>query len=273
MNVEHSRYANLPNWFLVRDSHLNMVKNWEVENVTKGRLFSPGSNHPKTSRAYCSTKDWPNAKFPNNNHSEMIPKILSERPFEGGIALCPSNDISNIAQLSQSQQYVMAEQSANNMVGIAERALRDNSSLMKMVLMEYPTRADSTRLNQVVQHANKVLREYVGNSRYKEQILVGNLGNMKFSNPKEMVERFGPTNSSPWYDGIHFRGKRGKALYTESIVAAVRATSWMNKRKPERETSSPPNPPFTLPRNPVRQSVIKHTKTTPTYNSFEVLLN
>ena len=165
----------------------------------------------------------------------------------------------------------MAEKSAKNMVLMAERALRDNSSLMKMVLMEYPTRAHSTLLDQVVQHANKVLRENVGKSMYKEQILVGNMGKMKFSNTKEMVKRFGPTNSSPWFDGIHFRGKRGKTLYTESIVAAVRATSWMNKRKPERETSSPLNPPFILPRNPVRQSVIKHTMTT--CNSFDVLLN
>ena len=130
-----------------------------LENIIKGRLLCPGSTHPKTSRALLLYKILPNAKFPNNNHSEIIHRILSERPFEGGIALCPSNDISNIAQLQQEQQYAMAEKSAKNMVVIAERALRDNSSLMKMVLMEYPTRADSTLLDQVVQHANKVLRE------------------------------------------------------------------------------------------------------------------
>ena len=167
----------------------------------------------------------------------------------------------------------MAEKSAKNMVRVAEGALRDNRSLMKMVLMEYPTRADSTGLDKVVQHANKVLREYVDKSRYKDQILVGSMGNLKFSNSKEMVERFGPTNSSPWYDGIHFRGKKGKTLYTESIVAAVRATSWMNKRKPEREASSSLTPPFTAPRNPVRQPEASYTRAAPTSNSFEVLLN
>ena len=139
------------------------------------------------------------------------------------------------------------------------------------MLMEYPTRADSSQLDQVVQHANKALRERVGNSRYKEQILIGNMGSLNYSNNKEMVDRFGPTNSSPRYDGIHFRGKKGKSLYTESVVAAVRATSWMDRRKPERK--SPSTSSFTSPRNSVRLGQVRGTQIIPTYNSFEVLSN
>ena len=41
------------------------------------------------------------------------------------------------------EQYTMAGQSARNMVGVAERALRDNSTLEKLVMVEYPPRADS----------------------------------------------------------------------------------------------------------------------------------
>ena len=130
------------------------------------------------------------------------------------------------------------------MVSIAEKALRDNKTLMKIVLMEYQTRADSSLLDKVVQHANQALRDRVGNYRYKEQILIGNMGSLNYFNAREMVDRFGPTNSSPRYDGIHFRGKKGKSLYTESVVAAVRASSWMDRRKPERKApSTPPSSP------------------------------
>ena len=274
MKVQHSRYVNLPNWFLVGDSHLNTLNNREVEKATKGKLFCPGFARPKEGRAYCSTNDWPNARFPANSHSEIIPKILSERRYEGGIVLCPTNDISNIAMFPQVQQFTMAEKSAQNIVNIVEKALEGNKALMKTVLMEYPTRADSTMMNQVVLHANKALRGCVGKSRYRDQILIGNMGNLNFSNTKEMVDRFGPTNSSARYDGIHFRGNKGKSLYTESVVAAVRATSWMDKRKPEREASSSSYiPSFMSPRNPVRQGGAREAGATPVYNSFEVLSN
>ena len=188
--------------------------------------------------------------------------------------MCPTNNISNIAKFPQVQQFNMAEKSAQNMVKIVEKSLEGNKTLMKIVLMEYPTRADSTMMNQVVLHANKALRSFVGKSRYKDQILIGNMGNLNFSNTKEMVDRFGPTNSSSRYDGIHFRGNKGKSLYTECVVAAVRATSWMDKRKPEREASSTSYiPSFTSPRNPVRQGEVREAGATPTYNSFEVLSN
>ena len=186
--------------------------------------------------------------------------------------MCPTNDITNIKTFPQAQQYTMAERSAKNMVSIAEKALRDNTTLMKIVLMEYPTRADSSLLDKVVVHANNSLRGRVGNSRYKEQILIGNMGSLNYSNTREMVDRFGPTNSSPRYDGIHFRGRKGKTLYTESVEAAVRATSWMDKRKPEREASSTSfTPSITSPRNPVRQEGAREV--TPVYNSFEILSN
>ena len=84
-------------------------KNWEVDNIIKGRLLCPGSTNPKTSRALLLYKRLPNAKFPNNNHSEIIHRILSERPFEDGIVLCPSNDISNIAQIQPNNLPSIAE--------------------------------------------------------------------------------------------------------------------------------------------------------------------
>ena len=125
IQIKHSKYVNLPNWFMIGDSHLNSVKPWMVEKATGGKLFCPGSIHPKEGRAYCSTRQWPNAKFPHNNHTDMVPRLLSQRPFKGGIILASGNDISNLAALDRNEQYTMAAQSARNMVGVAERAWRN----------------------------------------------------------------------------------------------------------------------------------------------------
>ena len=135
IQINHSKYVNLPNWFMIGDSHLNSVNPRMVEKATGGKLFCPGSIHPKEGRAYCSTRQWPNAKFPHNNHTDMVPRLLSQRPFKGGIILSPGNDISNLAALDRNEQYTMAAQSARNMVGVAERALRDNSTLEKLVMV------------------------------------------------------------------------------------------------------------------------------------------
>ena len=156
----------------------------------------------------------------------MVPRLLSQRPFKGGIILAPGNDISNLANFSEAEQY---SQSALNMVKVAERALENNSTLEKIVLVEYPPRADSVHLALATEHANQALRETVDRSRFRQQIGVGNMNKLKFSNKDEMVARFGPQNRNPRYDGIHFRGRQGKHI--ESNIAAVRATSSITEPK------------------------------------------
>ena len=37
--VEHSRYVDLPNWFMVGDSHLNIIDNRMVEKATKRKVI------------------------------------------------------------------------------------------------------------------------------------------------------------------------------------------------------------------------------------------
>ena len=112
----------------------------------------------------------------------MVPRLLSQRHFKGGIILSPGNDISNLAALDRNEQYTMAAQSARNMVGVAERALRDNSTLEKLVMVEYPPRADNVQLNKITQHANNKLRESVDRSEFKGQIVIGNIDKLKFNN-------------------------------------------------------------------------------------------
>ena len=191
----------------------------------------------------------------------MVPRLLSQRPFKGGIKLAPGNDISNLAPLDRNEQYTMAAQSARNIVGVAERALKDNSTLEKLVMVEYPPRADNVQLNKITQHANNKLRESVDRSEFKGQIVIGNMDKLKFNNKKDMIDRFGPQNQTSWYDGVHFRGNLGKKLYTESIIAAVNATSSISESR------------YVTPRNTLRPRNQQGILPTPTYNKFETLSN
>ena len=264
IKVEHSIYVNLPNWFLIGDSHLNSVKGRMVEKATRGKLFCKGFAHPKQGRAYCSSKNWPNAKYPANNHTDMVPKLLSERPYNGGIILCPGNDISNISHMDKADQYSMAKKSALNMVGVAERALRENPTLKKLVLMEYPHRADNAQLAEISQYSNKVLRSEVNKSELSCQILVGSMGNLKFSSLEEMVDRFGPRNVHPRYDGVHLRGSQGSRIFTECLISAVKATADIDGRRPVGE--------YQMPKNTVRPRQNKTQNTSiSTHNKYNML--
>ena len=98
-------------------------------------------------------------------------------------------------------------------------------------MVEYPPRADSVQLNKVTKHANNKLRDAVDRSEFMGQIVIGNMDTLKFTDKKDMIDKFGPQNQTSWYDGINFRGKLGKQPNTESIIAAVRASSSISEPK------------------------------------------
>ena len=118
---------------MVGANHLNLAKPWMG---TQGKPFCPGAVQPREGRAYCSTREWPNSKFPDNNHTESVPRLLSQWPFKGEIILAPGNTISNLAKFSRVDQYTIAEQSVRKMVQVAERALDNYSTLEGLVIVE-----------------------------------------------------------------------------------------------------------------------------------------
>ena len=177
--------------------------------------------------------------------------------------MCPGNDISNLTKLDKAEQNRMAEKSAVNMLKVAERALEENPTLEKLVLMEYPPRADSEHLAKLSGLSNQALRESVDRSRFRAQIVVGSMANLNYANKDEMIDRFGPTNSHPRFDGVHLRGSKGAHLYTESIMAAVRATEGITKNKQEED--------FVVPRNTVKPQKVWQNTPVSTHNKFNRL--
>ena len=84
-----------PDWgLLVGDSHVKYVNSRTVEKKLKGkRLRNPALTKPKEASAYTTTRYWPEAKFPDSNLEDRVPKLLSEREYKYMITLAPSNNI------------------------------------------------------------------------------------------------------------------------------------------------------------------------------------
>ena len=101
---------NTNNWaLLVGDSHVKTVKSRHIERKLKGnKLRNPAASSPREGSAYTTTRDWPNAHFPNSNLADRVPELLKERSYESIIVLTPSNNITNIDQLDWEDQNKLA---------------------------------------------------------------------------------------------------------------------------------------------------------------------
>jgi hypothetical protein len=95
-----------PLTLLVGDSHLNSVNRREVEKVIgRGpRLIAPGAIRPREDRAYCSTPEWPGARYPQNSLQQMVPELLGERKYTSMIMMAPTNDLTNLTQVRSKQE-------------------------------------------------------------------------------------------------------------------------------------------------------------------------
>ena len=206
---------------LLLDSHVQTVKPRTIERRLRGKLFTPGYTRPKEGRVYCSSRDWPNVKYPENSMDVKVAELLKVRPYRGAVMMAPCNDISNLKDLEHEEQYKMAEKSAHNTVAVVRKALETFPSLDKFLLLEYPPRADSNQLADLTEYANFCLRETVDKSGLGSRIGIKTLDGLYNSSNYHI---FGPTNRGPRFDGIHLRGKRGKHLFTHDIIRALESS-------------------------------------------------
>ena len=181
------------------------------------RLSNPASSKPSDASAYTTTKYWPNAKFPDSNLEERVPKLLSEKRYANLIVLTPSNNIKNIENMPKKQQDQMAVDTPLETLAVIEKALKDNPSLKKVVIVELPPRADSHRLSELTEFSNFVLKGAVEKSKYRNQISIGALDSMYDYSNRDI---FGSMNYHK-YDGIHMHSKLGRQVYSNCVLAAL----------------------------------------------------
>ena len=204
---------------LVGDSHLGSVNLREVGKVLGrgGMLVTPGATRPREDRAYCSTPEWPGARYPNNSLQQMVPELLGERKYSSMIMLAPTNDITNLKEVQSKQERErLAVESAKNTLTIAEKALE---SVDRVLIMEQPVRVDS--LAELSEFSKSKLREFVRSCPLAGRIKIGSSRPDILNNEEKKTEVFGkPTDRKA--DGIHMRGWKGKEFFTETLKEAVK---------------------------------------------------
>ena len=125
-------------------------------------MFTPGLR-AREGRAYCSNKEWANARYPDNNITDMVPQLLnnSTRQYSNLILHASCNDISNLHDKNRNSQQVLAEQSSiNTIAAAAEKALTDFLSLESVLIMERPPQADN--ISELSEHTNNTLNQTEG---------------------------------------------------------------------------------------------------------------
>ena len=234
-------------WTLVLgDSHTKSIDMRKVEANLKGKkLSNPASSKPREASAYTTTKYWPNAKWPESNLEDRVPQLLSEKQYSNLIVLAPSNNIKNTEDMSEDEQNKMGIATPCETLLVVEKALKDNPTLKKAIIVELPPRNDSYRLSDLTEFSNFVLKGAVEKSKYKNQISIATLDSMYDYSNKDI---FGSPNYFK-YDGIHMHGKLGRKVYSSCILMALKSAGLTSS-----ESSTIPNP-------------------TPTHNQFSVLSN
>ena len=211
----HVSKMKFKNTLLVADSHSKYQNPRLIEREALGGqgLFAP-------SRAYCSSQDWPNSYYPENNLKDKIPELLSSREHSLLIFGAPGNDISNIGSIeSQSERYRLAVKSSENCITIAEEALRMFPLLEQVLIHERLPRADS--LSDLSEYANFALSSLVKKSELHNRISVVPMTALHFTTDDKMEDIFGsPTSQS--FDGIHLKGRLGYQLYNDCLISAIK---------------------------------------------------
>ena len=127
--------------------------------------------------------------------------------------------------MDNNKQNELAVKTALDTVTIVEKALEDSTTLKTAVIVELPPRADSHRPADLTEFSNFALKAAVEKSALRGQISLASLDTLYSYSEQDI---FGSPNS-PFYDGIHMRGRHGG---TNCIVTAVAAAGLSNNQRP-----------------------------------------
>ena len=130
----------------------------------------------------------------------------------------PTVDITNTDTKKFTQKYAEQKviESSKNMMNIAQKALSQNKSLTKVIIMEHPPRFDGKVNPQLAKLANSTLDQLWVLSPLKGRIVIGRhslessgVGNIHLARYKD--------HNTGRYDGVHFYGFRSVRDYTDSV--------------------------------------------------------
>ena len=182
-----------------------------------GQAGHPGATRPAEDRAYCSTPEWPEARYLQNSLKQIVPELLGERRYSSLIMMAPSNDISNLREVeSRQERERFATLSAKNTVKVAEEALK---SVEKVLIMEHPTRVDD--MSELSKFCKAKLREFARSSPLAGRLRIGTTRPDILNSERRKIEVFGKPGDRR-VDGIHMRGKNGKQFLLDTFLESLK---------------------------------------------------
>ena len=193
-----------------------------LENLSNTRI--------KSVRAYSSIHD-KRARWPEHNFTDVTNNALKNPGLEDYDALvlsAPTVDITNLdtSKLKPTDNTEFYQQevilSSKNMFNLAQRCLKQNTSLKKVVVMEHPPRFDQTHQDPtslkptLVSLANSTLNKLWLNSSLKDKIVIGHHCLENVGTGAAHFNRYKDMNTGR-YDGVHLYGRTGSDDYTMSV--------------------------------------------------------
>ena len=188
-----------------------------VEKITKSTI--------KTAKAYSSALD-DKARFKHCNITKVVQEELEKSDFDHLVIAAPTVDITNLdTKAADSEELkepfkTKIEMSCRNIFKVAENAIKSNSKLIKVTIMDHPPRFDTAKEDpfslkpKLAHYANNFLQTLWVESTHKENIMVGS--HTLDCSAVAQMERFTDERSGR-YDGIHMYGSSGKLAYTDSL--------------------------------------------------------
>ena len=101
------------------------------------------------------------------------------------------------------------------MVEAAKEALKMSFSLKEIIIIPRSPRIDDDKLAAVSDYANDCLFPLVAETADK-RIKLGSVNSVPFKSEADKMDLFGLNG-----DGIHMRGRKGIAYYTDAIIDSI----------------------------------------------------
>jgi hypothetical protein len=189
-------------------------------------------DHPY--RAYSSVHD-KTARWPEYNFTDCVDYTLKNPGIENFDVLlmsAPTVDISNMDTSKMNPKdstetfQLNARKSSHNMFRLAERSLRQNNNLKKVIILEHPPRFDQTDVDPtslkpaLARLANATLGKLWLNSKLKDKIVIGH-HSLESSGAGDAHKARYVNPKTGKYDGVHLYGVTGCKDYANSLKSIM----------------------------------------------------
>ena len=195
-----------------------------------------------TARAYSAVHDIvgnaakQKARFPKSNFEEVVPAQLRKDDYQTLVLQAASVDITNLNTKDDPTEYIdyFKEQtvsSAKRFFKTGEKALSDQPSLEKVVMMKQTPRYDPANVDPMcikpalAELYNNTMTEQWMDSLHKDKIVIGNHSIECSGAIREARYRITKTGK---FDGIHLYGSSGRKAYTNSVLNILKFAQLTN---------------------------------------------